>query len=357
MSTTTSQPVTLEEIARQAGVSRSTVSIVLRGQEKERKISKTTITRVRHAAKELNYVPNHMARSLRLQRSGMIGVVVSNLRADWAESIMGGMLEVFRPSGYTPFVAIHRFDAELAHKELVSCLQRRDEGIICQPMPAEAELYALIRRSGVPLIFLGDRPADLPEVNFVGWDSTAAARIAVEHLVQTGRKRIAFVGVDYPMEMTRGRFRAYLDVLSEADLSPKDEWIVNAPIGWSPERILDWSLGRLLAPGREHPDAIFALNDGIALLLLDALDARGIRVPEDLALIGMGDLPMTGHRGIGLSTVKEPCEEMGRQAAQVMLDLIANPTKAPIHRLIPGQELKVRKTTQRGAQESRGRGF
>jgi len=346
MSTPTSRPVRLEEIARHAGVSRSTVSIVLRGRGKERKISKETITRVRDSAERLNYVPNHMARSLRLQRSGMVGVLVSNLRADWAESVMGGMLDVFGPSGYTPFVAIHRFDAELAHRQLLSCLQRRDEGIICQPMPAEAELYALIRRSGVPLIFLGDRPADLPEVNFVGWDSSAAARVAVEHLVQTGRKRIAFVGVDYPMEMTRGRVRAYLDVLHEAGLPVKDEWIANTPIEWSPERILDWSFERLLADDSEYPDAIFALNDGIALLLLDALEARGVRVPEDLALIGMGDLPMTGHRGIGLSTVKEPCEEMGRQAAEVMLDLIANPKKAPIHRLIPGKELKVRRTTQ-----------
>jgi len=346
MSDAAAQPVTLSEIAHRAGVSRSTVSIVLRGQEKERKISEKTINRVREAAEKLNYVPNHLARSLRLQRSGMIGVVMSNLRADWAESVMGGMLEVFRPNGYTPFVAIHRFDAELAHRELVSCLQRRDEGIICQPMPAERQLYALIRRSGVPLIFLGDRPEDVPEASFVGWNSDAAARTAVEHLIETGRKRIGYVGVDYPMEMTQGRFRTYVDVLDTAGLSPQEDWIANAPLDWTPEQILEWSLRRMFAPGREHPDAIFALNDGIALLLLEELETRHIRVPQDVAVIGMGDLPMTGHSGIGLSTVKEPTEEMGREAARLMLDLIANPAQAPVHKLIACRELKIRRTTQ-----------
>jgi len=295
---------------------------------------------------QLNYIPNHLARNLRLQRSGMIGVVVSNLRADWAESVMGGMLEVFRPRGYTPFVAIHHFDAELAHKELLACLYRRDEGIICQPMPGERSLYRRLGSQGVPVILLGDRPEDLTEVSFVGWDSDAAARLAVEHLVETGRRRIGFVGVDYPMEMTQRRYQAYEDVLREASLPCNEQWIANSPLDWAPERIVDWSLARLFDLGPERPDAIFALNDGIALLLLEAMETRGIRVPEDVALIGMGDLPMTGHRGIGLSTVREPCEEMGREAAQLMIDLIRNPETGPVHRLISGQELKVRKTTQ-----------
>jgi len=294
---------------------------------------------------ELNYVPNHLARNLRMQRSHMIGVVVSNLRADWAEAVMGGMLKVFRPRGYTPFVAIHHFDAELAHKELLACLHRRDEGVICQPMPGEQRLYRSLQGAGIPVIFLGDRPEDLPEVSFVGWNSGAAARLAVEHLVEGGRRRIGFIGVDYPMQMTRGRYQAYVDVLREADLPVRAQWTANAPIDWPPQRILDWSLDRLFASDSERPDAIFALNDGIALLLLEALEDRGIHVPVDVALIGLGDLPMTGHRGIGLSTVREPCEEMGREAAQLMLDLIANPEHEPVHRLIPGRDLKQRRTT------------
>lgn len=345
MKSSSESTVTIEDVARRVGVSRSTVSIVLRGQEKERKISAETTQRVRTAMRELNYVPNGLARNLRLQRSGMIGVVISNLRADWAQSLMDGMMEAFRPSGYTPFVAIHRFDAELAHQEFLACLRRRDEGIICQPMPGEQELFTSIQNSGVPLIFLGDRPEDMPNVSFVGWDSSAAARLAVEHLVEIGRKRIAFIGVDYPMEMTRGRFAAYRDVLAESSLAYNEDWVANAPIDWHVDQILDWSLNKFFAPGGQHPDAIFALNDGIALILLEALDARGIRVPEDVAVIGMGDLPMTGHRGIGLSTVREPITVMGREAAELMIKMIAQPTMKPVQHLIPGQEIKVRRTT------------
>jgi len=341
-----SQSVTIAEVAQRASVSVTTVSIVVRGLDKERRISAETAGRVRAAVEELNYVPNRFARNLRLRRTGMIGVVMTNLRADWAETVMGGMLEVFRPREHTPFVAIHHFDAQLAHKELLACLQRRDEGVICQPMPGERKLYEQLWLAGLPVIFLGDRPEDVPEVSFVGWDSGAAARIAVEHLVETGRRRIAFIGVDYPMRMTRGRYQAYVDVLREAGLPARAEWTAKAPMDWSLPRIVDWSLDRLFASGPERPDAIFALNDGIALPLLEAMDARGITVPEDVAVIGMGDLPMTGHRGIGLSTVREPCAEMGREAAQLMLDLIANPDIGPVQRLIPGRELKVRRTTQ-----------
>jgi len=295
---------------------------------------------------EMNYLPNRFARNLRLQQSGMIGVIVGNLRADWVEVVMEGMLEEFGPCGYTPLVAVHHFDAKLARKEIRACLQRRDEGIICQPMPGERDLYERIRVAGVPLVFLGDWPAEVPKVSFVAWDSSAAAGLAVRHLVETGRRRIGFVGIDYPMEMTRGRYEAYRGALFEAGLPCRKRWIANVPMGWSPQQIVDRALDRLFAPGQEHPDAIFALNDGIALLLLEALDARGVRVPQDVALIGLGDSPMTGHSGIGLSTVREPCEEMGRQAARILTDLIANPESEPIHRLIPGQELKVRRTTQ-----------
>lgn len=294
---------------------------------------------------QLHYVPNSTARNFRLQRSGMIGVLLANLKADWAEVVIDGMLDVFRPGGYAPFIAIHGFDADLANRELLSCLQRRDEGVICQPVPGQKELYDRIQQMGTQLVFLGDQPEDMPEVSVVAWDSGAAARTAVQHLIDTGRRRIGFVGTDYPMRMSRERFEAYESVLREADLAPRPHWIAVAPLEWSVDSIVNGALDSIFGCDQEHPDAIFALNDGLALPLLEALEDRGIRVPQDVAVIGMGDLPMTGHRGIGLSTVREPCVKMGKQVAEVMLELISNPDKAPINRLIPGRELKIRRST------------
>jgi len=189
-------------------------------------------------------------------------------------------------------------------------------------------------------------PEELPEISSVVWDAGVAARVAVEHLVETGRERIGFVGADYPMRMHRARHKAYLDVVREAGLSFREEWVSITRIDCMVDQIIGDALERMFAPGREAPDAIFAINDGLALPLLEALDARGIRVPEDVAVIGLGDLSMTRHSGISLSTVREPCEEMGRQAAEVLVDLIADPGKAPIHRVIPGHVLRIRRSTQ-----------
>lgn len=339
------RPVTCSQIAETAGVSKSTVSIVIRGESKERNISEETTQRVLDAAKRLNYRPNLAARNLRTRRTGMIGINVSNLSWNWADTVLRGMSEIFSPAHYTPFVAVHRFDTKLAHAELLSCLQRQDEGVICQPMPGETGVYQDLILAGVPLIFLGDRPQEMPDVNFVGWNATPAVHRLVEHLIGLGRRRIAFMGIDYPMDMTRARYEAYRDALDEARLSPAEHWVTLAPMAWGAEKILKWSLGRMLQKGKTPPDAILTLNDGLALPMLEELDLRGFRVPEDIAVAGMGNLPLTGHRGISLTTAVEPTEEMGRQAAELMLELISGKVKQPVQRLIETEELRIRRTT------------
>jgi len=339
------QKVTSGFLARKLGLSRATVSIVLNGRGPERKITPKTVQRVLDAAREYNYVPNQTARNLRRQRSGVIGVILANFSMDWAERVMTGMLQVLDERRYCPFVATHRFDPERHRKELTAALQRRDEGVICQPLPAQNGIYREFLRAGVPLVFLGDRPVDMSEVSYAGWDSGPAARTAVQHLVDIGRKRIGHIGFDYPMRMTLARFESYRAVLREAGLPCNQQWIAMPPAGQDMRKILGAVLDRMFAPGVERPDALFVLNDGLALQTIELLDERGIRMPEDVAVIGMGDLPFTGHRAIGLSTMREPCEEMGRAAAQVMVQLIAAPKSAPLIQPIACCELKVRRTT------------
>jgi len=355
MAERSNQPVTSADVARHAGVSRATVSIVLRGLAEQRKILPETVRLVRATAERLGYVPNLMARNLRRQRSGSIGVVLGTFRGEWAESVIAGMQKVFDAAGYTPFVAVHRYDPSRAHRELTACLRRRDEGVIYQPVPGESKFYTRLRDADAPLLFLGDRPEDLPEVSFVGWDSVAAARIATKHLIQTGRQRIGFIGIDFPMQMSRGTFEAHQTAVREAGLPLRDRWVAKAPMGWPHDRIMNWALDRLFSLGCEHPDAILTPDDNLAMSLLEALDLRGIRVPDDVAVAGLGDIPMTRHSGISLTTVKEPTDQVGEQAAKVMLELVANPSKAPIHRLVAGSELKIRRTTLPAGAVQRGR--
>jgi DNA-binding LacI/PurR family transcriptional regulator len=318
---------------------------VLRGQAERRKIAPQTAERVREAARRLNYVPNQWARSLRQQRSDTIGVILADFRWEFAQAVTDGMWGVLETAGYTPFVASHLFTVERARKELLSCLRRRDQGIICYPVPVDKSLYAPAVHQGVPLILLGDRPEDATQFNFVGWDSAPATRLAVRHLIKTGRRRIAILGPDHGTQMARTIYQTYRKVLREAGLPLKAEWTAQASIEWPVSQMVNWSLDRIYAPGRETPDAIFAMNDGLAVPVLQALAERGLRVPEDVALIGLGDVPMAGHSCIGLSTVKVPFEEMGHQAGKLLIDLIAGRRKTPVELLVPGGRLCARQTT------------
>lgn len=340
------EPPTTVALARYLGISPSTVSIVLRGEAQRRKISARTVQRVREAARKFNYVPNQWARNFRRQRSGMIGVILASFRWDWAQDLHRGMLEVLEPHGYTSFMAIHLFNAERARREVFACLQRRDEAVIVAPMPGLEEVCMQARDMGIPLIFIGDRPPTIPEAHFVAWDSPADARLAVEHLVQIGRKRIGYVGFDYPMPLNQARYEAYRSVLQQAGLPTEQRWVTLLSMALPPDEIARQSVAALFESDKPSPDALFVQHDGLAVLLLDALRSRGIRVPEQVALIGMGDYPITRYSGISLSTVKEPIEEIGREAARAAVDLLARGAKAPIQRLLPCGRLMARHTTQ-----------
>lgn len=344
MATSPKSLPTAMDIARKAGVSRTTVSMVLRGEAEKRNISAATAERVMAIAREMHYVPNQWARNFSRQRTGMVGVVFVNLRWDWAELCVRGMADVFKSHRYTAFTAIHDFDTERARRELLSCLQRRDEAVIIQPVPGVVDLYERLQQVGVPLVFFCDRPPELPDSNYIAWDSVPDARIAMQHLIGLGRKRIGYFGYDYQIPINQARFEMYLTSLQEAGLPVHNEWIFKTS-DWPLQRLLDRAVEQLFDRGGERPDALFVVNDGLAIPLLDVMQKRGIRVPDDVAVMSMGDYPISGHHGIGLSSMAEPLEEMGRQAAAAVVQLIDDPGCGPIQKLVPGGGIKVRRTT------------
>jgi len=337
--------VTSTQLAAKLGLSRSTVSIVLRGDAERRKIPRKTVDRVLRGAERYNYVPNQIAQRLRTQRSGVVSVIVVNFRMDWTEAVMDGVLEVLEPKGLTPFVATHRNDPQRQERELLAALSRRDDGVICQPIAEHTAIYDRLLRAGIPVVFLGDYPADMPHVSRVAWDSGQAARVAVQHLIDTGRRRIAYLGMHYPLRMHVARYAAYEDAVRAAKLPLNPRWVVHASAQGTLDDTLDPALASFFAPGVEHPDGIFVMNDGLALPMLERLDAMNVRVPQDVAVAGLGDVPMARHAGIGLSTVVEPVREMGVEAARAVIALIDDPTLAPIERIIASNTLRIRRST------------
>lgn len=275
----------------------------------------------------------------------MVSILFVNFCWDWAQCVVKGMAEVFVDTNYTPFVAIHDWDLARARRELTSCIQRHDEGVIMQPLQGLTDLYEKLTDVGIPLVFLGDYPADMPRSSFVAWDSKPDVLLALRHLVDIGRRRIAYLGYDYPMPINRERLATFSAFVEEAGLPKEANWTAISPFEWSPDQIMNWSVDRLFGPGQPRPEAILVQNDGLAVPLLDKLARSGIRVPEEVVVVGMGDYPITAHADINLTTTVEPLQAMGVEAAKAIVGLIAQPESAPIQKLVPGGLLRVRRTT------------
>lgn len=354
MATKKKQKVTITTIAKELGLSHVTVSNVLSGQAKKRNVADNTAKLVRKTANKMGYVPNRWARTLKNGKTGGVSLVFTGLRGDWAHCIMQGATEAFQPNGYTPIISLYDRSNVLSKglggmssAQIDMILQRRDEGVICQPVDAAKQAYIEFLDSDIPVIFIGsvlDDMRGLEQVNSITWDCAPAAETAVSYLVATGHKKIAFCGVNSGVSSDQIRFQAYQKTILNAGLQIKEQWELWGP----PYRFIKEEWINLLRPlfssSNEKPDAIFAINDAVATGILGVLSSIGIRVPQDVALIGMGDLDMAKVDFISLTTVREPLEEIGKEAAILLLELTKAPSIGPVHKKIECNDLKIRKT-------------
>lgn len=334
------KPVTVSMIAKQLGLSVTTVSFVLNGLAKQYGIADATVKRVREAAKKLRYVPNALARSLRHRKSGLVGVIFPHLRNDWAHHIMDGMYDVFEKEGLVPFIVNHRDSPEQESREMDLLIQRRAEGILCNPLAGSAASYRRALDNDLPVVFFADTLKELPQVSYAAWDPKEVA-LAVQHLADTGRKRIAYLGFDDPRLIARARNGAVRKALERNGLPVREPYFaLNVPHADIKPRV-----AALIKSRRDRPDALFAVYDDTAMDAMDELARLGVRVPDDVAVATLADSKMVGPRGYNLTTVSAPIREEGLAAATIMIRLLKDPDSEPMHELVPGGKLIVRGTT------------
>ncbi len=338
--------VTLYDVAQRVGLARSTVAFVMSGKAADVGLAQKTIEKVEAAAKELGYVPNYWASSLARRSSDIVTVLLGGLSGDWSDQIMYSISQTLTAESYVPFLAADWRDPILFEKMVSATIQRRDAGMLCHSPTGTVEQYSAIIENGIPLVFLGDVPdflSGFPQINSVVWDDEQAVTTAIEHLIDTGYRKIAFIGADHGFISDHRRLAAYEKALEEGGLEVRKDWQ-----GWMKVETLSFSLAReilesMFAPGKERPDALFALNHAVALEILQVAAEMGISIPGDTALIGLGDLP--ANRFAGISTMREPVLELGEAAARMLMELIEDPDKQPLHRKISCNELLIRKTT------------
>ncbi|MEC3992299.1 LacI family DNA-binding transcriptional regulator [Actinacidiphila sp. DG2A-62] len=348
--------VSLKDVASRAGVSLRTASKVVNGNPHLRP---ATRERVLRAIDELGYRPNLTARHLRSGRTGLITMAVPDLSGPYFAELAGAVIETAARYGRTVLVEHTGGSHE---REVMVCDGARShlaDGLILSPVRlGEDDLLA--RTDSTPLVLLGEAEYRVP-YDHIAIDDIAAARTAVRHLTGLGRRRVAFVGAGPASgrRQAHARLRGWREELAAAGAESR-ETLVAATEGQGRQdgmAAMDRLLEERNRAGHEPPDAVFAYNDRMALGAMRALARRGLRVPEDVAVVGFDDTDEGRYAAVSLTTVAPDTSAIARLAVTRLLERItwdrAAPPPAPV-RITPGHTLVVRESTTGRAGTGRG---
>lgn len=321
---------TITQVAERAGVSVASASRALNGLTG----AVGTVQAVRTAAKELGYIPDATARSLKLGRTLQVAYAVADIGNPVYVEMMGAVQEVVAGAGYRLLVASTGDAAGTV--DLVQSMQRGyADGLVLSPLRVTDELVEAITSSPVPVVVLGRLP-DGTDVDTVAPDSAGGIALAVQHLRETGARRIAFV--NGPADTTPGRVRG----AAFRDCAGPDAEIVTATDFTS---AAGTAAATALLRRAERPDAVLAANDMLAIGVLHAADRLGLRTPGDLAVVGVDDTELGRLFRPSLTSVNLGAAERGRRSAELLLDRLGAPSRAAEHVVVPAS-LRVRRSTQ-----------
>ena len=333
-----SGPPTLEQVAALAGVSRATVSRVVNGSPK---VSPAVRAQVERAVAKLGYVPNRAARSLVTRRADSVALVVSEPHARFfSEPFFAGMVRgVSAALAETGVQLLLLIAQDLPDRGWLGryVVGGHVDGVLLASLHADDPLPGTLERAGVPAVLIG-RPVDQAAPgSYVDADNRGGAGKAVGHLARRGRRRIATITGSLDMGVGQDRLEGYRDGLAAAGLAGAGDLVET---GDFTEEGGAAAMGRLLERPGDPVDAVFAASDLMAAGALRALRAAGRRVPEDVAVVGFEDSAVARYAQPPLTTVRQPIEEMGRQATRLLLAQVAG--EAGGMHLILDTELVVR---------------
>jgi len=329
----------LKDLARELGVSIATVSRALRsspeiGQEMQEK--------VKALAKRLNYRPNPFAQSLRKEAPRVIGVVLPNLVSHYFSAVLDGIEDEARKAGYSVICANTHEQSDDEVRAIDNFINLHVEGIIAclSQNTTDYSHFEEISKMGIPLVFFG-RTCLPDKFSCVTANGDEAAQKATQHLIDTGSRRIAFIGGPNHLDMVRRRKHGYLEALRENRIPIDRELVVCEKIDF------DWAMEatRKVLQMENRADAILAFNDIITFAAFTAIKDMGLRIPEDVALIGFTDDKHAQYVTPRMSAIEDQSHEMGKVAYDLLQKTISGDTK--IYKMIVPQKLVIRGTSDK----------
>jgi DNA-binding LacI/PurR family transcriptional regulator len=336
--------VTLRSVADHVGLTPSTVSAVLNNSAAARSVPEHTKARILAASRELNYRPNYMARSLRVQRTYTIGVIARDLGDAYAAMIISGIERYLRQQSFFFLTVAHHNDKKLLDTYSQILLQRGVEGLI--------SVDTLLGESmSLPTIAIaGHRPVE--GVTNILLDHRRAALLALQHLFDLGHREIAFMkGPQYSSD-SADRWNAILEVARDLGISVRPELTIQLEGDLSTPEVAYPATKKFLAEQKQPLTALFAFNDNSALGAISAFQEAGLHVPNDISVVGFDDIKMAPYINPSLTTVRQPLLKMGEIAARSLLSQIKSGEEYVAEILIE-PELVVRKSTAKAPDKHR----
>lgn len=322
---------TIRDVAARAGVSKSLVSLVLRGDPGVSEARRTAVTR---AVEELDYRPNRVAQALGSRRSGTVGVLLNDLRNPWFVDLLAGLTATLDTVGLAPVLVDSATTRRVGGSPVDMLLQQQVDGIVVVGTTPDGTALEHAAAS-TPIVLAGTYEPDGLHADVVVNDDEAGATLATEHLLRLGHTRIAHLAGP-------GRVGALREDAFVATTSAAGATATTTPGGMTEESGYA-AARRLLATG-DRPTALFAYNDLAAIGALSAADDLGLRVPEDVSVVGYDNTYLGGIRHISLTTVENGTFAIGVQAARFLGERVDGDTQPPRTHRVP-VSLEVRRTT------------
>ena len=333
-------PVRMKDIAEALGVSIVTVSKALRNHPD---IAVETRNRILTRVKELNYHPNLMARSLVTGHSELVGLVVPDLVHPFFGEIAKALSAELRQHNFFLIVSSSDGDPALEQAEIEHLMAYRLDALVVASCQPTATSLRRVSQQGTPLILLDRAYSDL-DSHFVGSDDYKIGVLATKHLISTGRTRIAHLRGPANSVGNR-RLEGFLKTIKQHGLAVPEAYISASPKDSIQRKNGNVAMKRMLALA-SPPHAVFCFNDAAALGAMEAAAANGVKVPQDLAIIGSGNYHFNDTLRVPLSSVEQGSVAMGKRLAQLVLEIVASKGNLAPTQTILKPKLAIRESTQ-----------
>lgn len=333
--------ITIIDIAQQLGISKSTVSRALTGHPN---VNAETRRRVLELAEQVDYQRNQLAISLLTNQTRTVGIMVPEFISFFFPKVIIGAQEILGQAGYNVVIchSNESYETEVANAKAL--LASRVDGLIVSHTKETRNFdhFRVFQRRHVPVVFF-NRVCEDMDVSKVTVNDYEGAFLAVEHLIEIGKKRIAHLAGPDSLQNSRHRLNGYRDALQKHSLPIDPELLISYDLNLEKAKIYVNHLLSLANP----PDALFAINDPTAVEALNVIKSKGLRIPDDIAVVGFSNDPTSALVEPGLTTVAQPIDELGKQAARLLLNQLLDPKSALIsEQVVLPTELIIRGSTR-----------